>query len=153
MTKAQVEKCRGEGFITIPRIVSERFEAPGKIRVWTACFCGSTDHYATFIRLTNDPWRAAPIHCYVTGRMAWVDLSDVAPSVLRAEEDHFRALMGRYEGGNPITAKRAVELWSSEGVPLALLEDDVTDIQNLQPLVEAHLATGKQGQVSNLIYS
>lgn len=126
----------GEGFVPVPKHVKTGrdgtmyFECP---------FCGkNAGHYAV-VRPAKYLMDARPIHCFETGRHAWVDL--LIPSILAQEDEAFRSLLSSHDL-TPMTASQAAEAWHSRGLPYEIAEELADDAAEFVRLASEHRAKG-----------
>lgn len=131
MTEAQMDKCRGEGFVEMPKVIRT-----DRSHIYCECpFCESSDHAATIALGGLED--ARPIHCHVSGRMGWVLF---VSGVLSAEESRFRALLGKWDDPEPMSADDACIAWHSKGLPYEIAEEIADDPDRFRELAEAHRA-------------
>jgi len=137
MTESQINKCRGNGFLLNLQFVKRDGVHNFYICPWCGPNCG---HYA-MMRLegTHD---ARPVHCYATGNMGWLMTESVISSELSKEEHKFRALLNKWKGIEPMTAKEACIAWHTHGCPEEIAEDLSTDPTAFRELVADHKALG-----------
>jgi alanyl-tRNA synthetase len=79
--------------------------------------------------------------------MAWVRF--ITP-VIKAEEIKFRKLLERFDGLSELEPKEAFNLWQSQGLPIELAEELVTDLDAFRVLVAGHKA--KSGNKFTSVY-
>lgn len=145
LTESQVDKCRGEGFIPMPKQVKV-----DRDNTYYVCpFCDSSDHYATVSNF-GPQFGARPIHCYHSGRMAWVDVGDHIVSVIQSEEQKFMALLDKFQDVKEMSAEDACVSWHSKGMPLEIAEEVATDKKRFKELVAEHRA--KSGNNFKTVY-
>lgn len=142
MNDSQMDRCRGEGFIPLPKVVRA-----DRTHVYCECpFCDSSDHLAS-IAIGCGLHDARPVHCHLSGRMAWVLFIS---GVLEAEEVKFRALVSRFDGAKQMDAEAACTAWHSRGLPYEMAEELSDDPKRFRELADAHRA--KSGERLKTVY-
>ena len=134
MTEAQIDKCRGKGFIPLPK-----WSHSDRTHAYYECpFC-EDKHYAT-IAISVGVHDVRPIHCHITGQVAWVRF--ITESISQEEEKFFN-LLDTFKGLLPMSSDEAVTMWHSKGLPYELAEELSDDVERFRELAESHRAKSK----------
>ena len=117
-------------------------------RLYECPWCDTGDHWAT-VDVGIAGLELRPIHCYITGKMWWLDMREgaIIKRALLEEEERFRRHLEQYKDlEGPISPQRAFIMRTGGGCPEELLIELVTDKAEFRRLMEEQRERDRGGR-------